>query len=448
MKQNGVFHEKGTPFFYYSTFTIAIEKMSSIKYPYAIWLLWLLSFGLPSAATGQNRPKKAVFILVDGIPADVIEKVNTPHLDEISRQGRFLRAYVGGKKGTYSESPTISAVGYNSLLTGTWVNKHNVPDNDIKAPNYHYPTIFRLFKDQYPAGKTAIFSSWTDNRTKLLGEGLSPTGKLQLDYRYDGYELDTVRFPHDKERDFMLRIDETVTDDAVNCLKTQGPDLSWVYLEYTDDMGHRHGDGERFYRAVEKMDAQIGRIAEAVQHRQQAFGEDWLLVITTDRERDVATGRHHGGQSDRERTTWLVTSRPDLNAYGQAGAPGIVDIMPTLARHLGVTLPQLVQWEIDGIPLVGPVSLAAPQARYEEGKITVRWQALDRAGTTKIWLSETNHFQQGGKDEYRLLGEVPVSDQKATFTVAQLPNGFCKLVLQGTHNAVNEWVLINGKTNK
>jgi hypothetical protein len=401
------------------------------------FFLLLLCLGSPLAA---QPPRKAVFILVDGIPADVVEKVNTPHLDRIARQGRYLRVYVGGEKGAYSESPTISAVGYNSLLTGTWVNKHNVPDNDIKAPNYHYPTIFRLLEDQHPARKTAVFSSWTDNRTKLLGEGLPGTGNLQLDFHSDGYELDTVRFPHDKGRDFMHRIDETVTADAVNCLKAQGPDLSWVYLEYTDDMGHLYGDGERFYRAVEKMDAQVGRIAEAVQYRQRAFGEDWLLVVTTDHGRDAATGRHHGGQSERERTTWLVTNHPGLNGYALSGAPGIVDIMPTLARHLNIAIPPAVGREIDGVPLVGPVSLAAPRAAYAEGKLAIRWKALDRAGTVKVWLTETNAFSRGGKDDYRLLAEVPASDEGVTVGVPGLPAGYGKIVLEGRHNTVNRWL--------
>lgn len=83
------------------------------------------------------------------------------------------------RKGGYSETPTISAVGYNSLLTGTWVNKHNVFGNDIKAPNYNYPTIFRLFKNQFPNKKTAVFSTWEDNRTKLIGENLDATGKIK-----------------------------------------------------------------------------------------------------------------------------------------------------------------------------------------------------------------------------------------------------------------------------
>lgn len=78
--------------------------------------------------------KKVVFIIVDGISADQLKTANTPFLDSIGKEGGYSDAHVGGGKGIYSETPTISAVGYNSLLTGTWANKYNVWDNGIKAP--------------------------------------------------------------------------------------------------------------------------------------------------------------------------------------------------------------------------------------------------------------------------------------------------------------------------
>jgi hypothetical protein len=132
--------------------------------------LVLLLVILGTGAWAQK--KKALFVIVDGIAADVIENQPTPFLKTIAKAGGYTRAHVGGEKGGYSQTPTISAVGYNSLLTGTWVNKHNVWGNDIKAPNYHYWTLFRFFKEQYPQKKTAVFSSWLDNRTKLVGENL------------------------------------------------------------------------------------------------------------------------------------------------------------------------------------------------------------------------------------------------------------------------------------
>lgn len=392
-----------------------------------------------STASAQNRVKKTVFIIADGISRSMLQEASTPNLKKIAVKGALMNAYVGGEKGGYSQTPTISAVGYNSLLTGTWVNKHNVWDNDIKDPNYHYPTIFRLIKDQYPQKKMAVFSSWTDNRTKLVGEGLPQTGNIKMDFKADGYELDTVTFKHDKGRDFMHRIDEKVTEEAEKNLRENAPDLSWVYLEYTDDMGHMYGKSPQMQKAIAYMDVQVGRIYEAVEYREKNFKEDWLIVITTDHGRDAQTGKNHGGQSDSERNTWIVTNRKP-NLYGQNEQVGIVDIMPSSAHFMDIKITQKYAREIDGVPFLGQVSLAKPHMETVNGKLEIGWKlvgSVENVGEVKIFITETNRFATGGTDNYRLIGTVPVSAGKFSYDLKGKAGAFYKVVLEAPKNTLN-----------
>lgn len=400
---------------------------------------FILCVTISSIAHAQSKTPKAVFVIVDGIPADVIEKVATPHLDAIAQKNGYTRAHVGGEKGGYSQTPTISAVGYNSLLTGTWVNKHNVWDNDIAAPNYNYWNIFRLFKQQYPHKKTAVFSTWLDNRIKLIGSEAADAGNLNPDYHFDGLELDTIRFPHDKEAHYIHLIDELVVDTASATIRRVAPDLSWVYLEFTDDMGHRYGDSKKFYDAVELMDKQIGRLGQAIEYRKKNFNEDWVIYITTDHGRGAETGKNHGGQSDRERGTWIVTNASGLNAAFTQN-PGIVDIMPSIAQFLKLDIPREKKMELDGVPLTGPVSAIQPTASKNGNRIDISWNVVDKKGEAKIWLSTSNHFKAGGRDEYKLITRVPVASGKASIDISNLPSDFYKVVIETPHNFLNRWI--------
>ena len=289
-------------------------------------------------AGGCDKDPKAIFVIVDGVPPDVLESVPTPNLDAIAGKHGYTKAYVGGTPGTESESPTVSGVSYNSLLTGTWSNKNNVWDNQIGEPDYDYWDIFRIAKSHDASLHTAIFSTWTDNRTKLLGDGLEAAG---------GYKLDMERFPHDEKADYIRDIDELVTDEAATYIKNNGPDLSWVYLQYTDDVAHFFGDGPEMAAAVQRMDDQIGRIWQAIRHRQLTTNEDWMIVVTTDHGRDAETGKHHGGQTERERTIWIVTNSDNLNAHYYE-LPAIVDILPSIATHLQLEIPANIRDQLDG----------------------------------------------------------------------------------------------------
>jgi predicted AlkP superfamily pyrophosphatase or phosphodiesterase len=195
--------------------------------------------------------------------------------------------------------------------------------------------------------QTAIFSTWEDNRTKLIGDGLAAAGGNKLDYHFDGLELDEERFPPDEEGEYIRAIDELVATDAARYISEYGPDLSWVYLQHTDDIGHFYGDSPQQVEAVQLMDQRVGAIWDAAKRRQMSDGEDWLVVVTTDHGRGAASGRDHGGQTERERTIWIATNSKRLNARFNE-MPGIVDILPSIASHMNLRMPESVLMQLDG----------------------------------------------------------------------------------------------------
>lgn len=395
---------------------------------------------LSTAGYSQKKTPKAVFIIVDGIPADVIEKLQPATLMEISKVGGFTKSYTGGVKDSYNQTPTISAPGYNNLITGVWGNKHNVWDNDIEEPNYNYWNIFRIAEKVNPSLSTALFSTWTDNRTKLVGEGLPLAGNIKLDFSFDGLELDTVSYPHDKYANHIRKIDEVVSAQAAAYIQERGPDLSWVYLEYTDDMGHGYGDSEQFYNAIHGADLQIKRIWDAITLREQSFNEDWLIVVTTDHGRSADTGKDHGGQSDRERTTWIVTNSKNLNERFTSN-PAVVDILPSITNHLGIKVPDEQRNELDGIPFIGTLDFTDLKAsRVDNNKIVVEWKnhAKDNR-KAEIYLAVTNNFKKGDKDNYVKVGEVALKEQRYQITFKS-QSDFYKILVKTPNQALNTWI--------
>jgi predicted AlkP superfamily pyrophosphatase or phosphodiesterase len=290
-------------------------------------------------------------VIVDGIPADTIERVPTPTIDAITAEGGYGRATVGGPIGELAETPTISAPGYMSLITGTWANKHNVYKNYGMSPDYSYWNLFRLARSERPELRLGIFSTWTDNRTILLGEGLAEGGNWRFDVVVDGLEKREARRPPEPMDVRIADIDDAVSREAARLIESEGPDLSWVYLQHTDDVAHKHGDSVEFEQAVIQMDERLHAIWSGVRARQRVHEEDWLMIVTTDHGRDAVTGRTHGGQSERERTIWMATNSQRLTPDFYA-TPEIVDIYPSIATHLGITIPEQVARHLDGASFI------------------------------------------------------------------------------------------------
>ena len=402
----------------------------------------------------ENPTPKALYIIVDGISTDVLQSTPTPSIDAISAKGGFNSATTGGIKNGYSQSPTASAIGYNNVLTGTWANKHNVYNNSITAPNYQYYSLYRLIHEQSPELKTALFSSWTDNRTKLIGEGLEEAGEVQIDIIRDGYDVDMESFPQDSG--WVQKVDTKVAMEAATVILEEGPDFSWLYLWYTDDTGHIYGEDERHRTSITYADSLVGLLYDAVLERQQQYNEDWLVAVTTDHGRALPNGNGHGGQSEREREVWFAVQSSELNDHFISENLKHVDLYPSIARHLNISIPSEVEFELDGLPFIGPVltSHLSSKVNNEKNTILLDWEYYGVSDSVmgNLYYNLSNEFSTGGMDVYESIGEVSLSRGQYEWVVPDsiTNSGFefdnkkwIKLLLESSDNKSNIWVRLD-----
>lgn len=405
---------------------------------YILCILLLAAGCAQQQSKDESKVRKAVYVIIDGVTAEMIERLQPPAIEEIASEGTFGKCFTGGTVGRYDQTPTISAIGYTNILTATWANKHNVWGNDNLSPNYNYWTIFRIAKEQDREVTTGLFSSWQDNRTVLLGEGKPETGNLEIDYVCDGYDLDYEAFPN-KEHDLRIfDIDEHVSKMAAECIRENAPDLSWVYLWYTDDAGHIFGAGETLDDFILLADRQVARIWEAVKYREANFNEEWMVVITTDHGREY-NGFHHGEQSYSERSCWISTN-VKANERLTGGSGAIIDINPSICRFMGFEVPQDVLWEQDGVSFYGDVDIMNMEVEPYGSSVILTWECLNPSAVVNVWAASANEFNKGGKDEWVKVGEVSAGDSRFVVDITNLPKSdFYKFVLETPRGTLNRW---------
>lgn len=287
----------------------------------------LAALALAVSACGTPRATPKVLVLgIDGLRPDRLWAVTAPTLDSLIAQGAFSDR-------AQTRPPTVSGPGWSSMLTGAWADKHGVLGNDFAANAYaQYPDFLTRIEQIRPALATLAVLDWPPLGTTAANGPLVSDHvdrKVTVDGDSLGYGV----------------ADSLSAELAADALATGDVDAAVVYFGDVDEVGHAHGTlSPEYAAAIVTVDRQVAQVLAGLRRRPTYGSEDWLVVVSTDHGRRDDGG--HGGESDAERTIFVIMSGPSVHGNGFDRPPDIVDVAVTALAHLGI--PIAPEWELDG----------------------------------------------------------------------------------------------------
>jgi choline-sulfatase len=348
-----------------------------------------LADGRPRTRTipRPDRPKNILFLMTDQQHADTISglgcsHVHTPHLDRLARLGTsFSHSYcpypvcVPSRAATFSGRPASEVLEDRRIdpafpNLGQWFSDKSETDYEtIYCGKWHLPQTYTPRIDGFRVltsglagmgyiGDPVISRACEGylRNTPASRSFLMVASFMQAHDICEWLRLNTEnpgRLPHQALADHLPPLPENFHFDPV--------EPTWVRQYRTRNepfYGDRHGDPKgrwdewqwryylwSYYRHIEQVDSEIGRILEALEETGRA--DDTLIVFTSDHGEGLA---HH--QMVRKGTTYDESARVPLvfawpgripsHRVDSSLASGL-DIFPTLCDYAGIPGPPVAR---------------------------------------------------------------------------------------------------------
>jgi predicted AlkP superfamily pyrophosphatase or phosphodiesterase len=244
-----------------------------------------------------------VLFLVDGMRPDGMVQAHTPVMDKLMALGAFTLS-------AKTVMPSMTLPCHMSLFHSVLPERHGVTTN-IYTPQVR--PVPGLFEVVYQAGlKAAAFYSWDELRDISRPGSLHTVFHLKDSEDPDG--------PGDVE----------LTKLAAQWLSQNKFDFAYVYLGFTDNVGHKYGWMSKPYlQAIEHADECIGRVLDILPRGTTS-------LVTSDHGGHDQT---HGTPSPEDMTIPLIAHIEGLRGELPKDI-SIMDIAPTIARLLELKLPK------------------------------------------------------------------------------------------------------------
>lgn len=249
--------------------------------------------------------KKVILILVDGMRPDGYLGCGNPYAQKLIEESEYSMK-------AQTVFPSVTLPCHISLFYGVAPDRHGTTTNDF-APQVR--PVKGLIEHIHDAGgKCGSFYNWEQLRD------VSKPGHLDRVFYVDQMKLENA--------------DGVVTDYCIDYIEKEDPDFVFLYLGFTDEMGHWNGWMSEEYLTT------VNNAVSCIEKVKNRFGDTHDIIVTADHGGHM---RGHGSDTVEDMTIPILFSGPSFRKNVELDNLNIMDIAPTVCKILGA--PTSPEWE-------------------------------------------------------------------------------------------------------
>ena len=291
----------------------------------------------------ESKRPKALVVMWDGLRADSVVNANMPNVRKLAF-GTWQTGYNGawslcGKP--IEDARPYSFANHSSIMNGVTRQKHGVTFN-------HTAKLCRT--DKWPCWLSRLLDAKPGTKAAYVypcGADWEPCRDARV--RNENLGVDDAA-----KADWLVKL--YASPDA--------PDAAVMFTEQPDGTGHVKGyypTSKEYRDVLRQLDANLGKVLDAIAARPTFKDEDWLILLTTDH---GGYHRMHGWEDTHSRTTPVVLAGRHVVNGQMAGFPRGQDVAATMLAHFGVDTSKM---DLDSVEIGKKPASWGPGAKLDEG---------------------------------------------------------------------------------
>lgn len=250
--------------------------------------------------------QKVILISIDGMRPDGFLQCGNPFIHDLMARSSYTL------EGS-SVNPSVTLPCHMSIFHSVTPDRHGVTTNTYIPMARPINGLFEQIK--YAGGRSAMYYGWEPIRE------VSRPGSLKHAEYIWAYTTDHT--------------DRFLTESALRYIKKEKPDFVFLYMVETDEKGG-HDNGWMTSEYLKCIYDAIDNVRQVLEEA----GDEYTVIVTADH---GGHDRTHGTELPEDMTIPMFFIGPAFEADKKLSGISLIDIAPTIADIMGVSVPQ--EWE-------------------------------------------------------------------------------------------------------